>query len=51
VAGFALQGLCAVERLQARGGRQEGRGLGQVVLTGEGRTCSVLDLAALVPGD
>lgn len=48
--GFALQGLSAVERMVERAvGRAGGgdRGLGAVVMTSDGKTCSVLDLAGL----
>lgn len=52
-AAFPLQDLCAVERLVARpvgnkGGAMAGA-MGAVVRTSEGRTCSVLDLAELIP--
>lgn len=52
-AAFPLQDLCAVERLAARTvGNRTGAvasGMGAVVLTSEGQTCSVLDLAGLIP--
>lgn len=47
--GFPLQGLCAVERLAAKPVGKAGGAMGSVVLTSEGRTCSVLDLAGLIP--
>ncbi|NOW48626.1 chemotaxis signal transduction protein [Novosphingobium sp. SG751A] len=49
--GFPLQGLCAVERLTAKPVGKTGSAMGSVVLTNEGRTCSVLDLAGLIPSD